>query len=459
MTQASNARLEFSLPTVARIVKGGPKRKNQKGQEIVGLDLKDKFRIAFYPGTEEYQDLYRAAHPDAERLPNGDFTAKRIDAMLMFPSVWDSIQIWNEAYQAGRMVVRANDRQIITKRDPLTGAYVIRNGDPYEEWIPGEDITYQREGKTFTLPIRTAIRFQLFLPELARWVAFQLKSTSYYDSINLRHQLGAIQTMANWLNNGAAGGIPIILFRREQEVTWNQDSGKAARVKQWLINVEINPEWVASAISRMKNFALTGEQLHGMLLPPSTITGKENPELGAGDPDEPEMDFGDQAPQEDGLIIDVTPDDMLDSTPAEDPQHDPEPVDDLAPDLRYAPELLRDKVKAAAKAVMDKYDGSPPEDEALRDRMKAALEGILGEEAKANKHNPAQARGALQFYLTGFRSMSKGSGMGIEYVIALKRWLVSPVLEEDGSQTIDPMSEREAIAAYRHSQGKNWQED
>ena len=262
---------EFAFPTVAQIRKGTIKRPNQPG-----ADLKDRMRVVFYPGCEEYKKLFQEAYSDVIVDPQNLYVS-RIDAMFPTTKVWDSLQIYNEAHQAGRMVLRANDKQVITRRDPLTGKYLVRDGEPFEAFVPGEPITYERDGQRYSLNTRTTVRLKLFLYKIARMVTFEFKSTSFYDSVNLRQQLGAIQLVADMINNGIAGGIPFVIYRKAQEVCWNKKDGSAARVPHYIINAEINADWVGAATRRMTNFALTGQQIAGLFAPP-VIEGNEDPE-------------------------------------------------------------------------------------------------------------------------------------------------------------------------------------
>jgi hypothetical protein len=276
-------KLQIAFPEVGIIRKGGQKQKRiVDGREIetVGKDLSDRFRVTFYPGTEDIATRFFNAYDT--------FTPHHIRAMIPFRSVWDAWSQANEAYNFGRLIaVRtsspADDDRFITLRDPLTGEYIVRNGEPQRPYIPGESIDYQRKGKQYSLKLRPTGRLRLLLPEIGRLVMFTLKTTSYYDCLNIEQHLGALQAIADALNSGNAAGIPIHVYRAEREVTWNQPDGGAQRVKKWLVHIEPDPEWVKAAVRRLAEFAVTGE-MRLPLLPerPGEIAGSIDPEQDVG---------------------------------------------------------------------------------------------------------------------------------------------------------------------------------
>jgi hypothetical protein len=272
-------KLQRAFPTVATIRKGGPKKPgvNKRGQaiEVVGDDLKDRFRVVFAPGIDEqiktdWIKLYQTDQPT------------RIRAMICFPTVWEAWDCFNEAYNAGRLVARADETHFLVLRDALSGAYTVQNGEPFTPYKPGMKISYEREGRSFELPMRSTGRLRLFLPELGRMVYFELKTTSFYDCQNITNQLAGIQGIADALNRGNAAGVPFYIYRKEQSITWNKPGGGALRVSKWLIQLEVDPAYVGSAIKRMSDFALTGSSAVGAL-PSGEIAGEVNPE-------EPEID-------------------------------------------------------------------------------------------------------------------------------------------------------------------------
>lgn len=265
----------IAFPEVGIIRKGGQKQKRMvDGREVetVGKDLSDRFRVTFYPGTEDVAARFFEVYDT--------FTPHHIRAMLPFRSVWDAWNRANEAYNFGRLIAKADDDRFITLRDPLTGEYQVRNGEPLRAYTPGECIEYERKGKQYKLKLRPTGRLRLFLPEIGRLVTFTLKTTSFYDCINIEQHLGALQAIADALNGGNAAGIPIHVYRAEREVTWNRPDGGAQRVKKWLVHIESDPEWVKAAIRRLADFALTGEMRAEGLLPEQLgeVAGSVDPE-------------------------------------------------------------------------------------------------------------------------------------------------------------------------------------
>lgn len=254
-------KLTIAFPEVGIIRKGGQKQKRMvDGREVetVGKDLSDRFRLTFYPGAEEIAATFFSLYDT--------FTPHRIHAMVPFRSVWDAWSRANEAYNSGRLIAKADDNHFIMLRDPLTGEFIIRNGDPHRPYTPGECIEYERKGKGYKLKLRPTGRLRLFLPEIGRLVTFTLKTTSFYDCLNVEQHLGALQAIADALNGGNAAGIPIYVYRAEREVVWNRPDGGAQRVSKWLVHVEPDPDWVKAAIRRLANFAFTGE-MRSPLLP------------------------------------------------------------------------------------------------------------------------------------------------------------------------------------------------
>ncbi len=294
-----NGHLSLALPEVGTIRKGAAK--NPDG--TVGFDLKDRFRVAFYPGAAEYQKLFEESYKTLK--------PERIRAMLLSRSVWESWSWANEAHNAGRMIAKADDTHYFVLRDALTGEYLVKNGEPHRSFIPGDVITYKRGDKEYVLKLRTVGRLRLFLPDLGRLVQFTLKTTSYYDRLNIDRQLASIQSLADTLSGGNAAGIPLFIFRMEQEITWNKKDGSAARIKKWLVNIEADPDWVRAAVARLSNFALTGQTVAGLLeplTPSSRVEGQREPEA-----DE----------EENGILEGEVSEDLSDEDPTEAP---PKPV-------------------------------------------------------------------------------------------------------------------------------------
>lgn len=424
----------ISFPEVAIIRKGTPKRKiNKQGREVTiqGNDLNNKFRVVFNPGADDARKRFQELHPESYTKYGPEYTEPdgfliiKMRAMIPFPNVRMAWEWANEAHQAGRMVAKADDEHYITLRDPNTGAYIVENGEPFTPYKHGDTVKYERAGQQYTLPIRTVGRLRLFLPELERLVFVTLKTTSFYDRVQMDAQLQAIQFFADTLNRGNASGIPLYIYRAEKEVTWNKPDGGAQRVKKWLINIEADPEWVKAAVNRMSQFALTGEVVSKALLPepaqPQTISGVDDPSAG----DEPDDYFDAE---------------YKDSDPEPQPQPAPKPIQPQAQSAQsngerpYSAETLKAKIEALAEKYAN-YATS----EAQRNLVAMSLAGCF-----AGQNDPEEKRHVLQEYLTGSRSLKNVSNGHIQ---AILKWL-ELYKDADGAYIPSQNAIIEAHAAY-----------
>lgn len=265
MANLLNLKTSVQFPEIGRIRKGAPKEKRVKdGREYstVGKDLQDKFRVVFAPGQQPSVDKFIARY--------GSLTPKDIVIMLPFNSidaVWDASYT---CYSAGRLVARADGEKFIYKVNPRNGELEVKDGEPFTPFHHGEAITYDgANGRRVVLPVRPTGLLRVFLPDLERMVQLALVTTSIYDILNISRQLNAIQMLAGGLNNGAIAGIPIVITRQPQEITWVKEGGEATRITKWLINLEAHPEWVAAAVARLRRQALPGQQETALLLPPA----------------------------------------------------------------------------------------------------------------------------------------------------------------------------------------------
>jgi hypothetical protein len=175
------------------------------------------------------------------------------------------------------LIARADNDHYLIKKDPLTGEKLIENGEPYQKFEVGDAITYERDGKTIGLAMRSTGRLKLFLPELGRFVSFLLRTSSYIDSLYINEHLAAIQNVADMLNHGVAGGIPLDIYRVERDSPWQKD-GQSHKGKQWFIHIEANKDWVQAAIQRMARAALGLSDAMAGLLQPVNVPIENMPE-------------------------------------------------------------------------------------------------------------------------------------------------------------------------------------
>ena len=251
----STRRQRMAFPVIGQIRKGalkGEMVKNGKTIKTVGQDLRDKFRVVMFAGNNGADTRFMQVY--------GTMQPTRIQCMLPFATIDQSWQYFNEAYSAGRMIARADDEHYITLRDPKTGVYTVINGEPFTPFVAGTKIEYEVNGSTIKLPVKPTGRLRVWLPALERMVMLELKTTSFYDCLNIDSQLGAMAAMAETLNNRSVAGIPFWLYRRPTEITWNKPDGSATRVEKWLINLEVDSDWVKVAFSRLRStvFGLSG---------------------------------------------------------------------------------------------------------------------------------------------------------------------------------------------------------
>lgn len=448
-----------AFPEAGQIRKGAPKikrtDKNGKPYEVVGPDLGKYFRLAFHPGAEDVRDAYLKLHPEAYKDFGPDSTERegvittRINAMLPFQTIGKSWQWFNEAHNAGRMVARADDDHYITMRDPK-GIYQVENGEPYVPFKHGMVVKYTNHtGKEIELPIKSTCRLTVFIPELARWVCFQLKSTSYYDRVQIDSQLAAIQFFADTLNRGNCGGIPFTIYRKEQEVCWNKADGSAARVKKWLINIECDPEWVKVAVSRMSNFALTGEVMTKALLPLNAqvepvITGAYSPDVSDLEPEE-EPEMPPEADDPNVITVITTPEPAIGAgaQPAAAPT---QPAVGAPTKRPYAPEQVKAELNRLA-AKYDKYTTS--------DNQKGLMVGTLTS-CFSDQADPEDCRRQAISYIFGVLHTDELKSGQMQ---AILQWM-KPTKEKDTNHYVPDMnSVTEAKAIYMESLRANGQLD
>jgi hypothetical protein len=284
-----NVRQSVGFPTVAYIRKGTPKRimknKEDKEYQAMGRDLKNKFRIEFLSGTDfqrengkpSIREVWHNLHSkdyvkygDKFVTPDG-YEVEYIRAMIPSAKVMDGWEWSNKTYNAsGMLIASADGEKYITKKDPLTMETIVKRGEPYTKFEYGDAITYKNEkGTSVTLKLKSSGKLKLFVPEMGEFVSFELRTTSYIDALNIERNLQAIQQIADAINGGMAGGIPLDVYRVETAVPYFAD-GKSHTAKQWFIQIKANSEWANSAISRLNSYAMGVPMLQApaVVLPP-----------------------------------------------------------------------------------------------------------------------------------------------------------------------------------------------
>jgi hypothetical protein len=445
----ANRKTLLAFPEAGTIRKGAPKPQGKPG-----ADLNDRFRVVVSPGMDDIRDAFLKVYQTE--------TPTRIRAMIPFPKVSDAWAWQNEAYQAGRMVAQAVDDRFLVYRDPLTGVYEVRDGEPFMAYTPGQHIVYERDGKRFDLPMKPSGRLRLWLPELGRMVFFTLKTTSFYDCQNISQNLAAVQGIADALNHGNAAGIPLWIYRKKQSITWNKPDGTATRIDKWLVQVEVDPAYVQTAIARMSDFALTGGQGLGQL-PAGDLAGTEDPDV-EEEEEEPtpgpslkgreEDDWksliqdGDFRPETQAHppieppVVDRTPEPAVRSEPAAPVS----PLDAAKSLLASAPHegknLVRpmapEVVRAALVVKAASYAGrsiSPKQ---------TGLAAMLLEQIYSEHDSPKKIRYSVTQYLFGCESLND---LTAGSVLALLDWL-KPVQAASGEYLVDDTTAKEASNLY-----------
>lgn len=410
----------LSLPDVAIIRKGDAKIEKEGKTTRPGPDLRDRFRVVFRAGAEEYEKIFLSVYKTEK--------PERIRAMVLSQSVWDSWTWANEAYNAGRMVAKADDTHYIFKRNPTTGVVEVQDGEPFTPFKPGDCITYTyvREGKPVpvSLKVKTNARLRLFLPELGRLVQFTLKTTSYYDRMQIEQQLASIQAMSNDLNHGNAAGVPFFIYRMPQEITWNKPEGGAQRVEKWLINIEADPDWVRAAVQRLAGFALTGEMPKGYLMPPTPVQLGGSVDPGQEETDENPLDAEFTDVTDEGQEPPAPPE----PTPQPQSTAEKKPTEQKPADRPLSPDMLRDML--IRRASSKSGEASP---------QQVGLTVSMMEQVFAPAADAAKIRHFCTEYLFGVKSTKELKGGQIK---ALLDWL-KPIKDSGGAYLVDPMAAQE----------------
>lgn len=296
-----SVRQSVGFPTVAYIRKGTPKRimlnKEKKEYQVMGKDLKNKFRIEFLSGTDfqreggrpSIRQIWHNLHEkdyvkygDKYVTPDG-YEVDYIRAMIPTARVMDGWEWSNKTYNSsGMLIASADGEKYITKKDPLTMETIVKRGEPYTKFEYGDAISYKNEkGNTVNLKLKSSGKLKLFIPEMGEFVSFELRTTSYIDALNIENNLRAIQQIADAINGGMAGGIPLDIYRVEVETPYFLD-GKSHKGKQWFIQIKANSDWANSAIARLNNYAMGFPQIQ----PPSVVVPPNLPSSAIVDDDD-----------------------------------------------------------------------------------------------------------------------------------------------------------------------------
>lgn len=194
-----------NFPNLGKLFKGGKKRTNANGKEIMGLDLKH-FRF-------ESQDL------DAMKMFETAYGKEptSIDVYLVHPTPDESFQFWQEEYRGGNLMHRCDGETCVMHRLP-NGQM---SSDPKP--CPGN--------------CKQVGRMSVIIPQLMRFAYVTVETHSKLDILQLQDNLNAAYSKLGDLTK-----IPFVLSRRDRDITYVDDSGKPKNVTKSLLYMEVKPE-------------------------------------------------------------------------------------------------------------------------------------------------------------------------------------------------------------------------
>lgn len=246
------------FPCIGKLRKGGAKRKNANGKEILGEDLKH-FRLT----TDD-------ADAAAAFAANYGTEPKSVNVYMPYATTDENFGAWLEEYTVGGMVRRCDGETQHFHRDADGKA----NTTPVKcERLCGRVCGCKQVG-----------RLAVIVPELARLAYVLVETHSLYDIMQLTENLQAAQAL-----RGDLRGIPFILSRREREISTPGDNGKRARRVKSLLFIEPDPAWVARQLESMRLAALPIVDVPALVAPAARmITGPVTPVTVDGEYDDDE---------------------------------------------------------------------------------------------------------------------------------------------------------------------------
>lgn len=225
------------FPCIGKLRKGGAKRKNAQGKEIMGEDLKYfRFTTDDAHAAETFAAYY-GAQPQS------------VEVFLPYATTAENFGAWLEEYTAGGMTRRCDGETQHFHRD----ADGKGNTTPVKcERLCGRKCGCKEVG-----------RLAVIVPHLARLAYITVETHSLYDIMQLTENLQAAEAL-----RGDLRGIPFILSRRDREISTPGADGKRTRRTKSLLFIEPNPEWVARQLESMRLAALPIVDVPAMQAPP-----------------------------------------------------------------------------------------------------------------------------------------------------------------------------------------------
>jgi hypothetical protein len=208
---------------------------------------------------------------------------------------------------------------------------------------------------------------------------YQISTHSYYNIQNLSGQLAYAANLAADMGRGLRG-IPMVLRRREQEITYTDSKSNSRKtVKKWLLDLEFDMQWVRLANENMHHLALSEPtEIHA--LPSGVVV------------------------DEDGVIIDefegsapLPPPRPAPAAPKSPSQpHKPNGCGTETKEVKrpYTPEQFRQRWNDKLPAFIQKYPG--PIEQSLLDKLQGQLNGFF-----VDRDQPTAAVADFLMYLIG----------------------------------------------------------
>jgi len=207
------------FPEIGTLRKGAPKTDPSKP----GADL-DYFR--FDTDDEAAHEKFIKAFGDKPR---------QIEIKLPYPTVDENFEAWREEYVASGLKHRCDGKNCV-------------------RWLK-PDGTYSEEPIKCPGRCKQTGRLKVIIPALERFACVMVNTTSIWDIITIHQNLSALEMLC-----GTLRGIPMILCRREREISTPAGNGKRARRKKWLLTVEAEPDWAVKQLAAMDRAALQPTQ-------------------------------------------------------------------------------------------------------------------------------------------------------------------------------------------------------
>ena len=207
---------------IGQLRKGAPKPKDKQQP---GKDL-TYFRATFEDGEDKAAAMFRQAYGTEPR---------EVNIRLPFNTVDENFDAWRETYVKGGLIHRCDGEYTQYEVDPQTGSILVMNGLD----VDGQPV------KCDGTDCKPTGRLKVIIPDLRRLAFMAVLTTSVWDILNISRQLEAIRHV----NDGKLQNVPLILKRRPREIsTPSGTGGKRARREMWLLNIEADPDWVATQI-------------------------------------------------------------------------------------------------------------------------------------------------------------------------------------------------------------------